>query len=187
MNGVLNRECQTLDRRLQRLTQELEGQREFISRPGRPVILDTSALMQGLFFLEFDWHGLHTLLADQAVRLIVPSLVIEELDGHNRSRDRRVRTDARQVLRTMWDLHRAASSRPSLLPGATDVTIEVYLDSDWHKRRENNDGEIIDQAVAVGELTGQPAILASCDYTQLYRAGNVGLNAIEMPRRPDEP
>jgi hypothetical protein len=49
----------------------------------------------------------------------------------------------------------------------------------------NNDGEIIDQAVGLKELTGQPVILAACDYTQLYRAAPAGLTAVLVPR-PDE-
>jgi hypothetical protein len=76
--------------------------------------------------------------------------------------------------------HFHCSGRPS-----SDVTIEVLLDGDWHQRRPNNDGEIIDQAVAIGELTGRPVILAAGDYTQLYRAAPAGLSAILMPR-PDE-
>jgi len=61
----------------------------------------------------------------------------------------------------------------------------VLLDGDWHRRRENNDGEIIDQAVAVRELTGRPVILAAGDCTQLYRAAPARLPAVLMPR-PDE-
>jgi hypothetical protein len=65
------------------------------------------------------------------------------------------------------------------------VTIEVLLDGGWHQRMPNNDGEIIDQAVGLKEQTGQEMILASGDYTQLYRAAPAGLTAVLMPR-PDE-
>jgi hypothetical protein len=46
----------------------------------------------------------------------------------------------------------------------------------------DNDAEIIDQALSVREMTGRPALLATCDTRQLYRAGAVGLQAILMPR-----
>jgi hypothetical protein len=65
------------------------------------------------------------------------------------------------------------------------VTIEVLLDGGWHERMPNNDGEIIDQALSVREVTGRPVILAACDYTMLYRAAPAGLTAVLMPR-PDE-
>lgn len=57
----------------------------------------------------------------------------------------------------------AAPTTPATLPQATNVTIEVYLDGDWHNRRDNNDGEIIDQALAIQELTGQLVVLTTCD------------------------
>jgi hypothetical protein len=65
------------------------------------------------------------------------------------------------------------------------VTIEVLLDGGWHQRMPNNDGEIIDQAVGMKELSGQQVILAGGDYTQLYRAAPSGLVAVLMPR-PDQ-
>jgi hypothetical protein len=49
----------------------------------------------------------------------------------------------------------------------------------------NNDGEIIDQALRVKELTGRAVILAADDYTMLHRAAPTGLSAVLMPR-PDE-
>ena len=69
--------------------------------------------------------------------------------------------------------------------GRADVTIEVLLDGGWHRRMPNTDGEIIDQALSLQELTGQPVILAAGDYTQLYGAAPAGLMTVLMPR-PDE-
>lgn len=89
------------------------------------------------------------------------------------------------MLSKLWELHRPSPAEPAALPGRRGTTIEVLLDGDWHRRRPNNDGEIIDQAVAVKELTGRPVILAAGDYAQLYRAATAGLSAVLMPR-PDE-
>ena len=185
LNTMLTRDWQTWDRRLERLGAELERCRTFLGRPGRIVVLDTSALMEGLLFTRYDWHTLDAGLAAGAVRLIVPILVIEELDGLKRTRDRQQKADAKEVLRAMWALHGTAPTVPAALPQATDVTIEVCLDGDWHKRRDNNDGEIIDQALALQELTGQPVILATCDYNQRYRAAAPSVTTALMPRRDE--
>ena len=131
---------------------------------------------------EYDWHALDA----GAVRLVVPILVIEELDGLKRTRDRQQKADAKEVLRAMWMLHGTAPTVPAALPQAADVTIEVYLDGDWHKRRDNNDGEIIDQALAIQELTGQLVILATCDYNQGYRAAAPGVTTALVPRRDEQ-
>ena len=69
---MLTRDWQTWDRRLERLGAELEGCRTFLGRPGRIVVLDTSALMEGVLFTRYDWHTLDAGLAAGAVRLIVP-------------------------------------------------------------------------------------------------------------------
>lgn len=185
LNGFINRECSEWLAALDRMSEELKGRMAFAARAGHLVVLDTSALMEGAFFTEFDWHALDATLKVGAVRLVLPSLVVEELDDLKRQRDWRAKERARRVLRTLWNLHRASPAEPAGLPGRPDVTIEVLLDGDWHQRRPNNDGEIIDQAVVVREMTGQPVILAAGDYTQLYRAAQTGLAAVLMPR-PDE-
>jgi rRNA-processing protein FCF1 len=183
LNGLLDREWKAWDASLQRLLDELTGLRPFLLRLGRLVVLDTSALMEGAFFTGYDWHGLDSSLQAENVRLVVPSLVIEELDDLKRPyRPERQRAQARKVLTALWDLHRAKPAEPAVLPSAADVTIEVLLDGGWHQRMPNNDGEIIDQAVALKELTGQQVILVSGDYTQLYRASPAGLTAVLMPR-----
>jgi hypothetical protein len=185
LNALVGRECKAWDARLERVIGELEARKAFLGWPGHLVVLDTSALVEGVFFAAFDWHALDGSLKDGPVRLILPSLVVEELDNLKRYRDGRVRDRARSVLSTLWELHRPSPTEPVTLPGRPDTTIEVLLDGDWHRRRPNNDGEIIDQAVAVRELTGRPVILAAGDYTQLYRAAPAGLLAVLMPR-PDE-
>lgn len=187
LNGLLNREFKAWDAQLQSVLAELEVLQVFLGRPGRLMALDTSAFMEGPLFTTFRWHGLRDVPADSAIRLVVPALVIEELDDLKRHRDNRQKAKARQVLTTLWDLHRPSPTEPTPLPDQPDVTIEVLLDGDWHQRRPNNDGEIIDQVVMVSELTAQSVTLVSGDYTQLYRAAAAGLQAILMPRPDQEP
>lgn len=186
LNGVLNRQRVVWDRRFEDVIAELKTLKVFVERAGHPVVLDTSALMEGDLFTEFDWHTLDDSLKDVPVRLILPSLVIEELDELKRRGETRQKTWARKVLRTLWGLHAPAPTQPVRLPLHADVTIEVFLDDDWHLRRPNNDGEIIDQAIFVRELTGGGTLFASADYAQLYRAAAVGLPVVLMPRRGED-
>jgi hypothetical protein len=62
------------------------------------------------------------------------------------------------------------------------VSAEVLLDCGWHQRQSNNDDEIIDQAVAVHELTGWPILLAAGDHAMLYGAAPWGVAALLTPR-----
>lgn len=186
LNSLLNREWKTWDARLSQVIDELRKACAFTTHPGRIVVPDTSALMEGILFTEYDWHALDASLASGPVRIVIPVLVVEELDGHMHSRDRHRKTAAKEVLRLLWALHRKAPTEPAPLPQAADVTIEILIDSDLHQRRENNDGEIIDQALSIQELAGQPVILATCDYNQAYRAAVPSLMTALMPRRDEQ-
>ena len=71
--------------------------------------------------------------------------------GSALTRDRQQKANAKEVLRAMWALHGTAPNAPAALLQATDVTIEIYLDGDWHKRHDNSDGEIIAGPGAEGD------------------------------------
>jgi hypothetical protein len=183
MNGLTHRECAVWEDRLDRLLIELFNQQKLAERPGRPVVLDTSVLMESKpAFTNLDWRSVDSSLTEGIVRLIVPILVVEELDDLLHDRDGERRRKARATTRSLRNLHGFKPTEPAALTAYPDVTIEVLLDGDWHQRRPNNDGEIIDQALQLSELTGQPVLLASCDTRQLYRGGAAGLAVVLIPR-----
>jgi PIN domain len=107
LNGLVNREERAWEERLERLLVELDNMRAFLRQPGWLVVLDTSSLMEGVFFTEFDWNSLDPSLQGAGVRLIVLSVVTEELDELKRRPGERQRARARQVLTALWDVHRA--------------------------------------------------------------------------------
>lgn len=73
INAMIRQECNSWDRRLGEVLDELGKQKELAMRPGRPVVLDTSALMEGKPFATFVWQTLDPSLAGVPVRLIVRS------------------------------------------------------------------------------------------------------------------
>jgi len=112
----------------------------------------------------------------------VPILVIEELDDLVHNRDAAKREKARIATRSLIDLHKDKPTEPAPLPKLQGVTIEVILDEDWHQRRPNNDAEIIEQALRLRGVTGEPLFIASCDTRQMYRAGAADLSWLQVPR-----
>ncbi len=181
-NAMLSREWQDWDRRLSDLIVELQQQKRVAERPGEPIVLDTSVLMEGPPLASSDWHGLDSSLVGKLVRLVVPIIVVEELDDllHDRQAERRKK--ARDATRALLDLHQTRPTEPAPMPAHPDVTIEVLLDGEWHVRRPNNDAEIIDQALRLGELTGKGVLLATCDLRMIYRAGAASLPSVYVPR-----
>jgi hypothetical protein len=179
---LLNREIDAWEERLGQVIAELKALQPFIERPGLIVVPDTSAFIEGVYFTDLDWQSLIGAGAREPVRLVVPVLVIEELDAHKRGRDRQ-RDRAVSALRRMWELGGSDPERIARIPGRA-VTVEVFLDGPWHARRPVNDDEIIERALAIGEITGQEVILAAADFAMLYRASAAGLKAVLVPR-PD--
>jgi|SRR5580698_7630926 hypothetical protein len=180
--GVLKHETDTWAMRFDAMITELKGLKPFIERPGVIMVPDTSALLEGKYFTELDWQALAG-AGSQCVRLVVPVVVVEELDTHKRGRDRQ-RDRAVSVLRQLWELGGSDPERIAHIPGRP-VTAEVFLDGPWHVRRAVNDDEIIERALAVGEITGQDVMLVAADFAMLYRASAAGLRAVLVPR-PDE-
>jgi hypothetical protein len=162
----------------------LQALRVFIAPPGQIIVSDTSAFIEGEYFDQFDWHSFERVAQNQSARLIIPILVVEELDVKKTDRNSRVSSRARSVLRRLWELHRGDPAQPADIPGRA-ATVEVFLDDAWHIRRPVNDDEIVQRAVAVKEITGQDVLLVSGDYKMLYRATAAGIEAALMPRPAD--
>ena len=139
---LLNREVQIQSERLQAALDKLLDLKEFVGRDGHIVVLDTSALVRGVWFEDFDWPT--ELGLTPAVRIVIPILVVEELDMlKDRERTSKGGDRARRVVKRLRELCGAVPpGHPASLPTRPNVTIEVLLDDDWHARRPNNDGEI---------------------------------------------
>jgi len=191
--AVMTRPREFLDRsidiwqtRLVDARARLEALRPFIERPGQIIVIDTSAFIEGEYFTDFNWRRLGGVQATGPVRLIVPIIVIGELD--DLKRDKRAGDRARSVLHRLLELHGTAPLEPVQVSGRQGVTVEVLLDHPRHQRLPDNDAEIIDRAVHVGELTGQNVLLVAGDYGMLYRAAAASLGTALMPRpRQDGP
>ncbi|HEX9516367.1 MAG TPA: PIN domain-containing protein [Streptosporangiaceae bacterium] len=102
---------------------------------------------------------------ESASGLIIPILVIQELDGLKQDR-RRAGERARYVLRRLWELGGRAPAQAAAMPATPpgSATIEVWLDDPWHVRRPVNDEEIVERAKTLAEMTGREVVLAAGDY-----------------------
>lgn len=144
---------------------------------------DTSAFVEGMYFTELNWQELVDIDPHEPVRLVVPVLVVEELDELKRARGR-VQEQARSVLRQLWELNNDGR-QAAMIPGGRPVTVEVLVDDSWHVRRPVNDNEIIERALHVGEITGKDVILAAADYSMLFQASSARLKTA-LVKRPGE-
>lgn len=129
----------------------------------------------------------------RAPYLLVPLVVVDELDGLEKSRNTHERWRAGYTLAVL-DRVFANSTAPGRLafegvpaPGdglqpPGDITIELLFDPPGHVRLPVNDDEIVDRVMAVQPLTGRDVTLLTYDTGQPMRARNAELRVIKLSK-----
>ena len=175
---LVEREVTRQARRIEEAMAELTRLKTFLDRPGDIVVPDSSALVEGVYFDQFDWAA-ETGLAGP-VRLVIPILVVEELDKIKDRERGRPQKRARSVVRRLRELARAVPAGEPV-PFRDGAAFEVLLDDAMHSRFPSNDVEIIDQALGLQSLTGGDVLLACADAAMEFRARLAGLKVFDMP------
>lgn len=160
------------------------------------LVPDTNVYVHGeVVFDQVPWLRFTT-GEQRHLRLLVPLVVIDELDrlknrGSGTVREgskETVRARARATLRTLEGLF-SDPANPVFLSSPNvdgpDVSIAVVFDDPGHVRLPDADSEIIDRAQAVTSLTARPATVVTLDLGMALRARLAGLMTAEPPE-PNE-
>ncbi len=189
--SLLNRTRDVWANHLESAADQLRQVQGFANQDGRIAVLDTSAFLEGSRFYGVNWPGL--LDADPpgmpplAVRLVVPLVVVEELDEGKNSKVNRVQERSKDALRELWKLRRReerSSSLVEVLELDARVTVEILMDSASHTRLPVNDFEITDRALYIQEMVTSPrrVRLVAGDYSMLFRGRSLGLDTVLISR-----
>lgn len=164
------------------------------------ALVDTSFWM-GIAepFGKLAWHDLlpshdggsgH--LRENELRLIVPVLVLDELDGLAHRSE--TRGKAVGVARWLYGVFEGASEAPAVVAekgdGTGPVTAQLLFDPPSHGRAPINDDELVARTVALSEFLGVPlcrAFAISCDTGLAARADHAGLVGVLRPHTPSSP
>jgi PIN domain len=196
MNNLVTVELGERIRVLEETLTQLQAIIDRWSRPGVFVVADTSFYIH--YPRKLDEVDLADILKamDQPVHLLMPILVIDELDRLKRSGQGEVRGRA-QVTLAIIDNKIRDPAYPAVLEAEDkseldnrtggiprgEVTLEVIFDPLEHDRLPIPDDEIVDRAVAVQALAGRPIRFLTCDTNQSLRARMAGLEALKLPSR----
>ncbi len=189
--------------RLALLEQEIADLRNTINRwmrPGRFVIADTTLFCQHEDRLEHLELRALTGDRDEPIHLILPIVIIDELDSLKQSGKAHTRWRAGYTLAFIDRVLgggglegrlREADYGPLDSGGipSGEVTIEVVLDPPGHVRLPIADDEIVDRAQAIQTLAGRPIKFITFDTGQSTRARMAGLDVVKVqqPLAADEP
>jgi hypothetical protein len=137
---------------------ELQRLRDWAStHHGVPVaVYDTNALIHYVFPDLIDWKAE---IGEPAVHLVVPLIVIDELD-RKRFGDSKTAQKARKAQKALWNAVGNANpgDRVSLQNLTCAVTIEVFIDERGHRRLSDPDDEIVDRAALMKQLLGTSSV-----------------------------
>ena len=121
------------------------------------------------------------------LHLVVPILVMDELDGLKESTKQHTRYRARETLK--WIAERLGGSQSARVRDGGveridgqvarvygDVHLDVLLDEPGHRRLPIADDEIVDRATDIAAVAGREVTLVTDDVGQAYRARLAGLS-----------
>lgn len=166
--------------RLQAIRDQLSRDRDLLNLPDNilAVVPDTSVFMHYKFYDDIDWPKE---LGVKAVRLVVPHLVIDELDSlsarSNLDSDR-----ARSVIKSLQELRGTDPPTKSIpVPKRKNVDLQILPDPPGHARRSNNDDEILARAEYLAAFVGEEHIcVVAGDYGMRLQATARGLACFQL-------
>ncbi len=188
LRRLVDAEIDSQARRLEQLAARLQSYITLADRPGEAVFPDTNIL---LHYQRIDMVNWPTVVDRRAVRLVIPLVVLDELDRKRYSDSGDLRKKARKAF-TPLDVRREdlEVGRAPALREAT--TVEYLLDEPGHRPVDNADEEILDRAEFFADILGRTVTVVTGDTGMRARAAGRGgkVRAATMPlhyrdRRPE--
>jgi predicted ribonuclease YlaK len=139
-------------------------------------VLDTNAL---LHYTRFDLLPWTERMQARPIRLVIPIVVIDELDAKKYARRGEFQQRARELL-TLIDGHVSASPPDGYSDLRPDVTVEVLPDERGHLRADSNDQEILDRCELLWHATGKPTTLITGDSGMRISAQSRGIEVFKL-------
>jgi rRNA-processing protein FCF1 len=191
VNGLINQE---LAERVEVLDDAVNTLQNQIGRWGGQatfVIPDSSFYIHHpTRFDEVDYPALLGTLPDEGVHLLLPIVIVDELDGLKETKNARARYRAGYTLAVLdrilddrghGTLHPQDTTDLTGLGGIRGaVTTEILFDPPGHARLPINDDEIIDRALAIQALAGRRVRILTYDTGQATRARTAGLPVTKL-------
>ncbi|MGI5155802.1 PIN domain-containing protein [Microbispora sp. CA-102843] len=185
---AVSREIDTQLKTLELAKQELGKLKALASRPGLPVVLDTNILVWWAQPGDVDWSGV---LAGQgieatAVRLVVPIVVIDELDRQKYG-DGVLAQRAAKAIRYL-DRKLTGSGPGAAVPLTKNATLEVAIDSVRDRAGMDADWRILMCAADLDQLRPEAGTRVLTNDTNMrLRALHLGLRTLTLPEKYRKP
>ncbi len=191
VNDLVTLEVEERSKALDTAVKTLEAERGRWSEAGVLVVPDSSFYIRHPHKLETVDFGSLLKLWEEHVTVLMPLVIVDELDGLKQHSKPHVRWRAGYTLAVIDRLFKGTRG-PALLRERDDsplksggiprgrVNIELLFDSPGYVRLPINDDEIVDRAGAVQSLAERPVTMLTYDTGQSTRARNAGLEVMKL-------
>jgi hypothetical protein len=149
----------------------------------RLVVPDTSVFYNAPARLD-EWDiraAVPGLTDDDQLRLVVPMVVVDELDRLKENNAAHVRWRAGQTLRVLHQTLGATTD--GTMAAQPLITLEVLVDPPTHRRLPLEDDEVLERALLVQMIAKSQVAVMGSDYGQLWRAAALDLDVIRLDSR----
>lgn len=135
-----------------------------------------------------NWSALGSVRTFDDVRVVVPILVVDELESLKDKRKDDIGKQARRAVNQLFDWFESRPSSWRVVKSRTaksgGVTIELLPDERGHVRLPRNDDELVDRTVVLKDLQAAPVHFLSYDSGAVLRAKLAGLQAHRIRSNP---
>jgi hypothetical protein len=198
VNGLVSLELDERVAAFDAVVKALQAQIQRWSGSGYYAVPDSSFYIQHADKLEDVDFGPLIDVWQSPVTVLVPIVIVDELDRLKENKDQQVRWRAGYTLAVLDRVFATSAGRARLragdvVPGPdgltrSEVTIEMVFDPPGHSRLATTDDEIIDRTLAVEALAARKVTLLTYDTGQSTRARNAGLQVRKLRKEiGDEP
>lgn len=190
MDGGSPRLASAVRLELEQRQRSLEGLRRHLesalarweSRSGTIVVPDTNVFLhQAQPIDELPWFDI--VGSDEDVHVVIPLIVIDELDNPKKHNNKKLQRAARHSIRRLHSLAEGptASSDTTVTWDGMTVTIEVLADVAQHRRLADSDYEILDRAAFMARLTLLRVCVVTGNLGMQVRAAAMGIPTAVAP------
>jgi hypothetical protein len=186
--SLVQLEVREAQRRLTMAIDQLEVVHEqWKYTPGLLVVPDTNVYLHHRHRIDqVHWAQVVDARPHVQVNLVLPMVVLDELDRHKRTNNR---NRARTALRIIngWFAHPGISATVVPAAGAGgSVVAHLWLDDPRHVRLPHPDSELVDRAQSLAALTGRNVTIVTFDTGMALRARAAGLESRHLTEQDEE-
>lgn len=186
--SLVQLEIREVQRRLAASTAALNEVYERWKRArGTLVVADTNAYLHHREeFDKVDWAYVVGAASHEPINLVLPMVVIDELDRQKRTKERsRARTTLRCINALFTDPTLSATVGPASGSGEV-VVAHLFLDDPRRVRLPHPDSELVDRAQSLAALTGRDITMVTFDTGMVLRARAAGLSVRHLDEQDEK-